>query len=305
MQDFIIKTSTGDEIEVYAEQLVKKSNQGTIVAGKHLGTNEDVVVKISHPFSLINDTDHTAGDKTHVLRELEILPQLSGVDGIPKFIASHKLVEPGKNERYIFAMSKVNGIDFEERRKQDTERRLTCAEATDLLKQVGLILQQAHERDIIHRDLKLSNFMISPDGKISIVDWGTAKHISQPKDSFSGSTPDHTVIGTVQFVSYEQITGQKLDQRTDIYSLGAVTALLRYGPKISQRYVIDEQGTVTQREKGKIAKAVAARETLKYELFPKPEDDCERTLQAVLKKMTDPDKEKRFQSMRAMIEAIS
>ena len=319
---------TFDELVlVYPDRVVKKSNQGTVVLGKHNDTGEEIVVKISHKFVPLEHKDHRAGDRLHVLRELKILPQLLGIDGVPQFIASDHVTDSRDTEQFRIAMSKIDGIDFEERRKLQPKRRLTCHEAVDLLRQAGEILKRVHAKNIIHRDLKLSNFMITPDGKVYIVDWGTAKEVVGNEDmqfksnshiavdilndpQFQGGrTPEDTVIGTVQFVSYEQITGQELDERTDVYSLGAVTALLRYGPHITQRYTIDKAGKAHNREKSDIAKAVARSETLKYNQIPKPADgpdkQCETILQEVLKKMTDPDRHLRMQNMQNMLDLLA
>ena len=75
-------------------------------------------------------------------------------------------------------------------------------------------LQYAHERDIVHRDIKSSNMMLTRDKILKIMDFGLAKFIRE-------CTNQHTAaIGTPYYISPEQIIGDSLDCRSDLYSLG-------------------------------------------------------------------------------------
>lgn len=292
-------------VEVREKEVVKNSNQGKVVHGTEENTGLPVVIKISHPFTVGKQEKPAPDDHVHIGREIHIMPQLKGVKGVPQFIGAKHVVQ-GAVERYFLVETMIDGIDFEERRKKDPARRLSTDEAIDMLLQAGTILSEAHARGIMHRDLKLSNFMIHEEsGKISIVDWGTAKEIDEKHDGITGSTPEDSVIGTVQFMSFEQITGKVMDHRTDVYTLGAVVSLLRYGPAISQRYIVNDEGDVVERPKKQIAKAVASRETLKYELMPPPETSEEGKLQMVLKEMTHPDRDRRLQTMDDMLAMLN
>ncbi len=293
----IIQLDTGRTIIVQSDDVVKASNQGTVVLGVDQDNDESLVVKISHPFQKSADTVAAPDDHLHMRREIHVLPELLGITGVPQYVGYTQDSTP-EGERLYLVMTRMPGQDLEERRKADPERRLTTAEALDMLRQASRILGSAHERGIVHRDLKLSNFMTDDaSGRLAIVDWGTAKEITERHDGFSGSTPEGSVIGTVQFMSVEQITGKPLDGRTDIYTLGAVVALLRYGPGISQRYTVNSAGELTERSKADIAASIAAHETIKYDLMPSSNDTDERLLQSVLRQMTDPNREERLQSM--------
>lgn len=85
-------------------------------------------------------------------------------------------------------------------------------------------LAAAHEKGIIHRDLKPDNIFITRDDRVKILDFGLAKQApEQTEDTItSPPTTPGTVLGTVGYMSPEQVRGQKIDHRSDIFSFGAV-----------------------------------------------------------------------------------
>jgi serine/threonine-protein kinase len=76
-----------------------------------------------------------------------------------------------------------------------------------------------HEHKIVHRDLKPQNIMICNDGGLRIIDFGIAKATEMRRITFAGFSP---AMGTPDYMAPEQVKGQRGDERTDIYSLGAV-----------------------------------------------------------------------------------
>ena len=95
--------------------------------------------------------------------------------------------------------------------------RLPIGRAVDICRQAVLGLQAANNHGIIHRDIKPSNLLIGPDGTVKVTDFGLARSSNLPTMTSSGA-----VMGTIQYMSPEQVQSQKLDARTDIYSLGVV-----------------------------------------------------------------------------------
>jgi len=105
---------------------------------------------------------------------------------------------------------------------------LKIHESVELGIQVADALDAAHRHDIIHRDIKPANLFLVERGPVKILDFGLAKLISQttPGATSTGSTRDRTAegvtLGTISYMSPEQVTGEPLDGRTDLFSLGVV-----------------------------------------------------------------------------------
>ena len=94
---------------------------------------------------------------------------------------------------------------------------LKLDEAIDIAIQVAEGLNKAHKQDVIHRDIKSANIIITADGVAKILDFGLAKLKGQTK-----LTKEGTTLGTVAYMSPEQAKGGEMDHRSDIWSLGAV-----------------------------------------------------------------------------------
>jgi Tol biopolymer transport system component len=107
---------------------------------------------------------------------------------------------------------------------------LKSEEALSVASQVAEALAAAHTAGIIHRDIKPENIMLRPDGYAKVLDFGIAKLTERggsPPDasreaSEGAQTETGAVVGTVAYMSPEQALGQKLDQRTDVFSLGVI-----------------------------------------------------------------------------------
>jgi serine/threonine-protein kinase len=92
----------------------------------------------------------------------------------------------------------------------------------DALKIASLVceaLQYMHEQGVVHRDLKPENIMICCDGTIRIMDFGIARDQSSRRITFAGNS---SAMGTPDYMAPEQVTGKRVDRRTDIYNLGAL-----------------------------------------------------------------------------------
>jgi eukaryotic-like serine/threonine-protein kinase len=94
---------------------------------------------------------------------------------------------------------------------------LTVDEAVDIAIQMAQGLAEAHAVGIVHRDIKPANVMLTKNGLVKIVDFGIAKLLGA-----TGPTQAGTALGTVAYMSPEQVACESLDQQTDVWSLGAV-----------------------------------------------------------------------------------
>jgi eukaryotic-like serine/threonine-protein kinase len=113
-------------------------------------------------------------------------------------------------------------------RHDGTAVRLSLRKAIEYGIQIANGLAAAHDRGIVHRDLKPENLFVTRDGRVKILDFGVAK-LRSSDDSFlsdeqtmTQDTSPGTVIGTVGYMSPEQVRGQPVDGRSDIFSLGTV-----------------------------------------------------------------------------------
>jgi eukaryotic-like serine/threonine-protein kinase len=100
--------------------------------------------------------------------------------------------------------------------------RLPVTRAIEYCAQVARALGAAHDRGILHRDLKPENVFLTRDGRIKVLDFGLAKIVEPARYVPIETTDPGQVLGTVAYMSPEQARGDVVDQRTDIFSLGAV-----------------------------------------------------------------------------------
>jgi serine/threonine protein kinase len=97
-----------------------------------------------------------------------------------------------------------------------------------IMRQALEALRTAHRAGIVHRDLKPANIMIRPDGHVKVLDFGLAKRMpgSSRAHAATTATSDETlsgqIVGTVAYMSPEQILGQEVDQRSDLFALGII-----------------------------------------------------------------------------------
>jgi eukaryotic-like serine/threonine-protein kinase len=93
----------------------------------------------------------------------------------------------------------------------------------DYATQIARGLGAAHSRRVVHRDLKPENLFVTRDGVVKILDFGLAKpHLDHAKEATHSLTSVHAILGTIGYMSPEQITGDAVDERSDLFSLGAV-----------------------------------------------------------------------------------
>lgn len=125
--------------------------------------------------------------------------------------------------QYI-VMEYIDGITLKE--YIDNEHVLTWKDSVHFIIQVLRALQHAHDRGIVHRDIKPQNIMLFTDGTIKVMDFGIAKFARE-----DGGTATNQAIGTVHYISPEQARGDETDEKSDIYSVGVMLYEMLTGQK--------------------------------------------------------------------------
>ncbi len=141
----------------------------------------------------------------------------------PNILVIHEI---GENEEANYIVSEfIEGVTL---REIVRESPMTSSEVLDISIQIANALNAAHQAHIVHRDIKPENVMVRPDGFVKILDFGLAKLVEQKAVGFEASTIKQNqtakgvILGTINYMSPEQAKGERVDERTDIFSFGAV-----------------------------------------------------------------------------------
>ena len=182
-------------------------------------THGVVAVKVLHPGKL------TELDIKRFHREFQAMKALQH----PNIIEVYK---SGMHGSYPWmSMELVTGGDLSnkiENWNKDTSQRNTFVEITHTFGQLCLALEHLHNKGMIHRDLKPSNILLTEHNHVKLTDFGGVK---APHSFKTDLTMLGSLIGTVAFMAPEQILGEPVDQRTDLYALGAVLYMSLTGEK--------------------------------------------------------------------------
>ncbi|HKJ81235.1 MAG TPA: serine/threonine-protein kinase, partial [Ignavibacteriaceae bacterium] len=119
------------------------------------------------------------------------------------------------NKQLFISMEFIDGVTLRNNKQPLSEKRIL-----EIAAQVADGLGAAHEKGIVHRDIKPENIMIRKDGIVQIMDFGLAK--LRETSGVSRLTKAGTTMGTMGYMSPEQVQGLEVDYRTDIFSLGVV-----------------------------------------------------------------------------------
>jgi len=181
-----------------------EGGMGVVYKAQDTRLERDVALKFLRP-ELIK----TEKDKKRFFREARALAALDH----PNICAVHELDE-AEGQAFI-AMAFVEGKDLRE--IVEKEAPLPMDRIVDLMRQICTGVQAAHEKNVIHRDIKSTNIIVSSQGHARILDFGLARL----SDS-SLLTTEGTTMGTILYMSPEQATGDIVDHRTDIWALGVL-----------------------------------------------------------------------------------
>lgn len=154
--------------------------------------------------------------------------QAAGQMAHPGIVTIYDISEHETGEPYL-VMEYIEGATLDKllspKKGGGMVERFSLDKTIDIVIQVADALDYAHQRGVIHRDMKPANILITPDGKAKLADFGIAKMPG------SQLTQVGQILGTPAFMSPEQFTGAAVDTRTDIFSLGAVLYWMCTGEK--------------------------------------------------------------------------
>ena len=200
----------GSEIGNYTVvNILGQGSMGVVLHGRAIDSDEDVAIKLLAP-ELIRDEV----SRERMARESRAMAKLSH----PNIVSTIDF-DSLENGRAYLVMEYVKGENLDD--YLDREKTFPTKKTIMMALQLSNAMAFAHDEGIIHRDLKPQNIMLATSrGRLTckILDFGIAKMIEDRKRL----TRTGEVVGSPIFMSPEQCTGKKLDQRTDIYSLGII-----------------------------------------------------------------------------------
>jgi serine/threonine protein kinase/Tfp pilus assembly protein PilF len=197
--------------------IIKKlgaGGMGEVYLALNTNLNRKVAIKVLQPNSLAE-----GNLKKQLLREAQAAAKLDH----PNICAVYDVNEAGSLT--FIVMQYIEGETLAERMGR---RPLELGAALDIVGQAAEGLAEAHTHGVVHRDLKPQNMMVTPLGQLKILDFGLAKQMPS-SDSVDSDAPTAAllstpgrVVGTMPYMSPEQVEGKPLDARSDIFSLGVI-----------------------------------------------------------------------------------
>lgn len=201
------RISIGEELSGYQiEGLIGRGGMGEVYRARDIRLGRPVALKLLSP--RLRDDD---GFRQQLLRESRLAAGLDHPNVIPVYDAGNV------DGRLFIAMRYVDGDDLKGILR--AEGALSPARVVAIASQIAEALDAAHARGLIHRDVKPSNVLLdTQDGRehVYLADFGLSQHVSDRIPA------DGALMGTLDYVAPEQIRGEALDGRADVYALGCL-----------------------------------------------------------------------------------
>jgi eukaryotic-like serine/threonine-protein kinase len=213
--------------EYEVKSLLGSGGMGEVYRARDARLGRDVAIKVLPPlFSADSER----------LRRFEQEARAAAALNHPNILAVFQM---GTYEGAPFLVSEL--LEGETLREQIQCGRLPVRKTIDYATQIARGLAAAHEKGIVHRDLKPENLFVTKDGRVKILDFGLAK-LTQTQSSSEPNAPTLTegtetgvVMGTVGYMSPEQVRAQPTDYRTDIFAFGAILYEMLTGKRAFQK----------------------------------------------------------------------
>ena len=201
----LVGIPSGVEIGGYrVEELIGRGGMGEVYRAYDARLDRNVALKILAP-RYVDDDEF----REQLLRESRLAASLDHSNVVPVYDAGEA------DAGFYLAMRYVEGADL--RATLRREGPLAPAQALAIVAQVGAALDAAHAKGLVHRDVKPSNVLIDERGHCYLADFGLTQSVSD-----RGQATDGSLLGTPDYIPPEQIRGDEVGERADIYALGCV-----------------------------------------------------------------------------------
>jgi len=199
---------------------------GEVYRARDSVLKRDVAIKVL-PFMVSQDPDR--------LRRFQQEAQAAAALNHPNILAVHQF---GNHDGAPYLVSEL--LEGDTLRQLLLRGSLPVRKVIDFGIQIAHGLAAAHEKGIVHRDLKPENLFVTKDGRVKILDFGLAKLAQQSDTGNSGPTQTHAtdpgvVLGTIGYMSPEQVRGKAADHRSDIFAFGAILYEMLAGKRAFER----------------------------------------------------------------------
>jgi eukaryotic-like serine/threonine-protein kinase len=215
------KLAGGDRLGSFEiVKMLGAGGMGEVYLAKDLRLNRMVALKI-----LPSDSAVDINANRRFLREAQAAAALEH----PNICTTHEI---GEQDGLSFIVMQY--VEGETLAAKITAGSLKPSDALDIAMQVAAALSEAHARNIVHRDIKPANIIVAANNQVKVLDFGLAKRLvfdaTETESSFKTilSQPG-MIMGTVSYMSPEQIRGQEIDTRSDIWSLGVCLYEMLFG----------------------------------------------------------------------------
>jgi len=212
---------------------------GEVYKARDTRLNRDVAIKVL-PESLAADPDPSTGSgssraksrderRARFEREAQAVAALSH----PNILA---IFDTGASDNQLYVVTEL--LEGETLRDALQDGALPVRKAVDIAVQIAHGLAAAHDKQLVHRDLKPENVFLLADGQVKILDFGLARQVvtgTGATGTVAALTDPGTVMGTVGYMAPEQVRGQAVDARTDLFALGAVLYEMLSGQRAFRR----------------------------------------------------------------------
>jgi serine/threonine-protein kinase len=270
--------------------LLGRGGMGEIYKANDATLGRDVAIKVL-PSDFSIDRDR--------LRRFEQEARAASTLNHPNIITIHEF---GQEDGVRFIVSEF--IEGETLRRRMAGERMNTAEILEIAIQITGALNAAHDAGIIHRDIKPENVMVRPDGLVKVLDFGLAKLIERrafdtvadANEASEATTADfcggatRTVMGTVNYMSPEQARGQRVDARSDLFSLGVALYEMAAGcGPFARATVADTIASILEKEPPPLAQFTS---------------EVPEAMERIIRKTLSKDRKERYQTAKELLDDL-